>query len=105
MAEHLNVVPDDLRRAAHEHRQTAETLGAVPASHAEVMASLDSLGPIFAEFRSAGAELLDQRRACYEQQAAAHAEMADRLNQAAQTWEAQDAESAQRFRNVTGDGT
>jgi hypothetical protein len=105
MAEHLNVVPDDLRRAAREHRQTAETLGAVPLGHADVMASLDSLGPIFAEFRAAGAELLDQRRACYEQQAAAHAEMADRLHHAAETWEAQDAESAQRLRNITEGGT
>jgi hypothetical protein len=104
MAEHLNVVPDDLRRAAREHRQTAETLGAAPAGHADVMASLDSLGPIFAEFRSAGGELLAQRRACYEQQAAAHAEMADRLNHAAETWEAQDAESAQRLRNVNEGG-
>ncbi len=105
MAEHLNVVPEDLRRAAREHRQTAETLGAVPAGHADVMASLDSLGPIFAEFRSAGAELLDQRRSCYQQQAAAHAEMADRLNQAAAAWETQDAEAAQRLRNVAEGGT
>ncbi len=101
MAEHLNVVPGGLRQAAREHRQTAEALGAVPAGHAEVMASLDSLGPIFAEFRAAGAELLDQRRACYEQQAAAHAEMADRLNHAADAWEAQDAEAAQRLSSVT----
>jgi len=105
MAEHLNVVPEDLRRAAREHRQTAETLGAVPAGHAEVMASLDSLGPIFAEFRAAGAELLDQRRSCYQQQAAAHAEMADRLTRAAADWETQDAEAAQRLRNVTEGGT
>lgn len=105
MAEHLNVVPDDLRRAAREHRQTAETLGAVPLGHADVLASLESLGPIFAEFRDAGRELLDQRRVCYEQQAAAHAEMADRLHQAAERWEAQDAESAQRLRSVTEGGT
>jgi hypothetical protein len=101
MTEHLNVVPGELRQAAHEHRQAAEQLGAVPAGHAGVLASLDSLGPIFAEFRDAGRELLDQRRVCYEQQAAAHAEMADRLNQTADAWESQDAESAQRLRGVT----
>lgn len=100
MAEHLNVVPDQLRQAARQHQQTAETLGAVPAGHANVMASLDSLGPIFAEFRAAGAELLDQRRICYEQQAAAHTELADRLNHAADAWEAEDSEGAQRLRNV-----
>jgi hypothetical protein len=65
------------------------------------MVSLDSLGPIFAEFRDAGKELLEQRRVCYEQQAAAHAEMADRLTQTADAWESQDAEAAQRLRGVT----
>ena len=82
MAEHLNVVPGELRagrpRASADRRANSAPQ---PAGHAEVMASLDSLGPIFAEFRDAGGELLDQRRACYEQQAAAHAEMADRLNE------------------------
>lgn len=105
MTEHLNVVPDELRQAALEHRRTAEKLAAASAGHAEVMASLDSLGPIFAEFRDAGAELLDQRRACYQEQAAAHAEMAERLAHVADTWESQDADGAQRIREVTGDGT
>ncbi len=105
MTEHLNVVPGELRQAAEEHRQAAEQLAAVPTRHVEVMATLDSLGPIFAEFRDTGGELLDQRRACYEQQAAAHAEMADRLNQAASVWESQDAEAAQRLGSLPGEGT
>ena len=71
MAERLNVVPGELRAAAREHRDTADQLAGVPAGNAEVMSTLDSLGPIFAEFRTAGAELLEQRRVCYEQQAAA----------------------------------
>lgn len=104
MAERLNVVPGDLRRAAREHLQTADELGAVPARHAEVMSALDSLGPVFAEFRDVGRELLDRRRACYERQSAAHTEMAQRLNRAADTWEQQDAEAAQRLRAVTEDG-
>lgn len=103
MAEHLNVVPGELRQAAREHRHTAERLSAVPAGQAEVLASLNSLGPIFAEFRAAGADLLDQRRLCYEQQSAAHAEMAQRLEQAADAFESQDAEAAQRLRALHGD--
>lgn len=105
MAERMNVVPDDLRRAADEHRQAADELAAVPERHPEMMAALESLGPIFAEFREAGRELLDQRRACYEQQAAAHVEMAERLSQAAETWEAQDADAARQMRSVTEGGT
>lgn len=104
MAERLNVVPEELRRAAGEHRQTAERLAAVPAGHAEIMATLDSLGPIFAEFRDAGRQLLDQRRVCYEQQAAAHAELADRLVDAAGSWEQHEAEAARQLRDIAGDG-
>lgn len=103
MAERLNVVPGELRAAAREHRQTADHLAAVPAGNAQVMATLDSLGPIFAEFRAAGAELLDQRRACYEQQAAAHAEMADRLTRVAQVWEDQDEEAARKLGAIPGE--
>lgn len=104
MAERLNVDPGELRRVADEHRQTADRLGAAPARNAEVMATLDSLGPVFAEFRAAGAELLERRRECYERQAAAHADMADRLDRAADTWQQQDAEAAQRLRALAEDG-
>ena len=104
MAERLNVVPEDLRRAAREHRETADQLAAVPAGNAEVMASLESLGPIFADLCDAGQELLDQRRACYEQQAAAHADLAEQLSRAADVWEQQDAEGAERLRAVAEAG-
>lgn len=104
MAEHLQVAPDELRRAARHHRETAEQLSAVPDGHAAIMASLDSLGPIFGELRDAGAELLDQRRECYEQQAAAHAELAENLTTAAKLWEQQDAEAAGELRGVVDGG-
>lgn len=102
MAEHLNVVPAELRRAAGEHRDTADYLATVPARQADIMSTLDSLGPIFAEFRDAGKELLDRRKVCYEQQAAAHAELADRLNRAADFWEQHDEDAARQLRAVAG---
>ena len=43
MTEHLNVAPEDLRRAASDHHAAAERLRGVPAGHADIMASLDSL--------------------------------------------------------------
>ncbi len=104
MAERIHVVPDELRRAAREHQVTAEELGTVPASHADILASLDSLGPIFSELRDAGRELLEQRRACYEQQAAAHAELATNLRHAADVWEHQDSAAAAEFGRITEDG-
>ena len=103
MAERITVVPEELRQAARVHRDTAEQLSAAATSHAEIMASLESLGPVFAELRDAGRELLEARQACYDQQAAGHADLADTLSAAADTWESHDADSAARLRDVAGD--
>lgn len=100
MAERIHVVPDELRQAARHHRETADHLSTVPAGHADIMASMESLGPIFSELLEAGRELLDQRRACYEQQSAAHADLADNLSAAADLWEQQDADAARDLRGV-----
>ena len=100
MTEHLDVAPQELRSAAGYHRDTAECLRAVPADNAEIMASLESLGPVFAELRDAGGELLEQRRACYQQQAAAHEELADHLDRAAAVWEHHDTDAATRLRAI-----
>ncbi len=104
MAEHLNVVPAQLRQAAGEHRDTADYLATVPGRQADIMSTLESLGPIFAEFREAGRELLDQRKFCYEQQATAHAELAHRLDRAADFWEQHDEDAARQLRDVAGGG-
>lgn len=104
MADRLNVVPEDLRRAALEHLATADRLRAVPGGHPEIMAALESLGPVFAELRDAGRELLEQRRSCYEKQAAAHADLAERLSEAANAWERQDTDDARRLRDVAEGG-
>lgn len=101
MTEHLDVAPEELRSAAGYHRGTAEYLRAVPADNAGIMASLESLGPVFAELREAGRELLDQRRACYQQQAAAHEDLANQLDRAAAVWEHHDIDAATRLRAVT----
>jgi uncharacterized protein YukE len=104
MAERIHVVPDELRRAAREHQDTAEQLSTVPSRHADILASLDSLGPIFGELRDAGRELLDQRRACYEQQAAAHADLATNLRHSADVWEHQDSAAAAELGGIAQDG-
>lgn len=104
MAEHIHVVPDELRAAARHHQDTAEQLRTVPSSHHDIMASLESLGPIFAELREAGRELLQQRRTCYHEQAEAHAELAVNLRHAADTWEQQDADAAAALGRVVEGG-
>lgn len=104
MDEHLNVVPDDLREAARSHREIAGQLDAASSTHPAVMATLQSLGPVFAELRTAGNELLERRRDCYRQQAAAHDELADKLCHAADVWERHDTESARRLAGPAGNG-
>lgn len=104
MAERINVQPDALRQASREHRDTAEFLGSVPLVHNDIMASLESLGPIFSDLCVVGRELLENRRLCYEAQAQAHAELAENLNYAAQIWEHHDISSARDLGDI-GQGT
>ena len=80
MADSIQVVPAHLRQAATRHQETSDYLRTVPSSHEAIQESLDSLGPIFGELRDAGRELLELRRQCYEQQAADHADLADKLD-------------------------
>ncbi|CAJ1578381.1 type VII secretion target [[Mycobacterium] wendilense] len=96
----INVDLDNLRVAATQHARAAEQLRVVPENHHEIQQSLDSLGPIFADLREAGRELLEQRRACYEQQADDHVEMARYLEHAAAGWEAGEQDAVQQIRAV-----
>lgn len=103
MTGNLHVAPKELRQAARHHRDTAEQLRAVPAGNADIMTSLTSLGPVFADLREAGRLLLEERRSCYERQADAHDDLAARLDHAAAAWEEQDTGAAQQIRSVTTD--
>lgn len=100
MADMIRVDPANLRDAAAKHREAADYLRSVPATHDAIQESLDSLGPIFGELREAGRELLDQRRLCYQQQADEHAAMADNLAKSAERWEQHEEERAAGFRSV-----
>lgn len=103
MAENINVDTANLREAAAHHLVASDHLRAVPGTHAEIEASLDSLGPIFSELRTAGRQLLEQRRLCYEQQADDHATMAANLTTSADLWAQNEEDAARQFRGLTGD--
>jgi hypothetical protein len=102
-ADQIRVVTDSLREAAGHHRETSEYLSTIPSSHSEIQASLDSLGPIYSGLAEAGRELLEQRRQCYEGQAAEHADMAHNLTTAATLWEQHDQDAAAKLRGVVDD--
>ncbi|HEX7322095.1 MAG TPA: type VII secretion target [Mycobacterium sp.] len=100
MAEQIRVVTGNLRQAAAHHRETSAYLASIPLSHPDIQASLDSLGPIYSSLREAGRDLLEERRRCYESQAAEHADMADSLIVAAEAWDQHQQEGAAAFRAI-----
>lgn len=103
MTDDIHVVPDNLRQAAAQHRQTAEYLATIPASHPAIQASLDSLGPIYRGLADAGRQLLEERRRSYESQAAEHAELAAHLTAAAALWEQHERDGAAAFGAIADD--
>ncbi|MBS4728086.1 ESX-1 secretion-associated protein [Mycobacterium sp. SM1] len=104
MTDQVHVVPANLREAARHHREVSDYLRTIPSTHAAIQDSLDSLGPIFAELREAGRDLLEQRRQCYELQADAHAAMAHNLEASADMWEQHEAAAASRLERLRDDG-
>ncbi|OBH27301.1 hypothetical protein A5692_25180 [Mycobacterium sp. E342] len=104
MADSIHVVPAHLRQAAARHQETSEYLRTVPSSHEAIQESLDSLGPIFGELRDAGRELLELRRQCYEQQAADHADLADKLAASATMWEQHEQDAARNLGGIADRG-
>ena len=104
MADRIQVVPEHLREAAAHHQETSDYLRTIPASHAAIQASLDSLGPIFGELRDAGRELLERRRQCYEQQSDDHAELARKLSTSAAMWEQHEKDAARDLGGIFDGG-
>jgi hypothetical protein len=99
-ADRIRVVTSSLREAAGHHQQTAEYLSTIPSSHSDIQSSLDSLGPIYSGLAEAGRELLEERRQCYEGQAAEHADMAHNLTTTATLWEQHEQDAAAELRGV-----
>jgi Excreted virulence factor EspC, type VII ESX diderm len=105
MADSLRVDPSNLRDAATRHNEVADYLRAVPAGNDAIRESLDSLGPIFGDLREAAAELLEERRACYHQQADDHVQLAQGLATAADRWDAHEDERAAAMRALGDEGS
>jgi hypothetical protein len=103
MDETIKALPANLRVAATNHDEVATQLRAVPANHADILASLHSLGPVYAEVADEAQTLLDARHACYHDQADEHAELAAGLTTAATYWENHEQQAKKLFTNVVTD--
>jgi len=101
MPQEIRVDQGILTSAAGNHQEASEYLAAVPASHEGIRATLNSLGPIYGDFRRAADSLLDARKDCYDGQASEHSEMSDNLNLAVATWNRHEDDAAKTFRRLT----
>ncbi|MBS9533738.1 ESX-1 secretion-associated protein [Mycobacterium sp. M1] len=102
MPERIHIDPGALARAAGQHAQTSDHLAAVPAAHPQIEASLRSLGPVYGDLLAAAGPLLEARRRCYQEQAAAHSELADNLYLTVATWDDHEQDVTAAHRRLTG---
>lgn len=101
MPEQIRVNQGVLTNAAGHHQEASDYLATVPASHEGILAALNSLGPIYGDFRRAAGSLLDARKNCYDDQSSEHSEMSDNLNLAVATWNEHENDAVKTFRHVT----
>lgn len=101
MPEKIHVDQGVLTTAAGNHQQASDYLATVPASHAAIQTTLDSLGPIYGDFRRAAGSLLDARKNCYDDQSSEHSAVSDNLHLAVATWNKHEQDAATEFRGLT----
>lgn len=97
----VKVDGDVLSVASQKHRYAADYFQAHSTrTSPPIEQFLGSLGPIFGDFRAAGLEVLDRRRADYETQASGHADMSSGLTQVTTAWQGHEQQAAQQLRGV-----
>lgn len=101
MPENIHVNQDVLTNAAGKHQEASDYLSTVPASHDGIRATLNSLGPIYGDFREAAGSLLDARKNCYDDQSSDHSTVSDNLHRAVATWNKHEDDTATAFRHLT----
>lgn len=90
-----------VQRAADGHTAAADYLRAVPESNEGIMASLESLGPVYAGLREEARSKLAERKADYHDQAASHENAAAGLQTVNTMWDNHEQDAQGRFRNLT----
>ena len=65
------------------------------------MASLESLGPVYAQLREEARSKLDERKSSYHEQASSHENCAAGLNAVNTMWDNHEQDAQGRFRQLT----
>lgn len=100
MPDDIKLNPEAIQRAADGHSAAADYLRTVPESNADIMACLESLGPVYAELREEGRTKLDERHTSYHQQAADHEAAATGLSAVNSQWADHEQDAQDRFRQL-----
>lgn len=101
MSEDIRIDREVIQRAADGHTAAADYLRAVPESNEGIMASLESLGPVYAQLREEARGKLAERKSSYHDQASSHENAAAGLTTVNTMWDNHEQDAQGRFRNLT----
>ncbi|WP_046315031.1 type VII secretion target [Mycobacterium sp. UM_Kg1] len=101
MAENIHVNRDVLINAAGNHQEASDYLATVAASHERIQATLNSLGPIYGDFREVAESLLEARANCYAEQSREHSAVSANLHRAVAMWNEHEDQAASAFGRLT----
>ena len=100
MAEPIRINPDVLREVAAGHEEVARIVEAAREHGGDILAAVQSLGPIMHEVKAAVADLLVERDNALAQHASRHRTASTDLRAAAHTYTDLDDQNAEQIRQV-----
>lgn len=103
--EEIQVSTENQREAATNHAEVAEFLRQIPQDQEQIVAWLESKGPIYKPLIPEVQRLLDERRAFYDDEAAEHEHLHRGLNKTADAWEAHEDQAISDINAATGEGS
>lgn len=100
-SDHIRVSPENQRTAGNIHGEVAEFLKSIPSNHNDIIAWVESLGPIYKPVVPEIARLLNERHADYMEQAREHETLRDGLHANAAAWETHEQSAAANINEST----
>lgn len=95
----IRVDTENQRTAGTTHTDVAEFLRDIPTNHDEIIAWLESLGPIYKPLLPELRRVLDERHADYTDQADHHENLGAGLHASADRWDAHEDAAANQIRS------
>jgi Excreted virulence factor EspC, type VII ESX diderm len=100
MADAIRIIPAVLAQVADGHEEVARTVDAARDRSADILAAVQSLGPIMHEVKAAVSDLLAERDAALTDHATRHRNVSTELRVASATYTQTDHENAGQIRQI-----